>query len=98
MESVIWKYPLQKGLNRIEIPADKMANVLSACDVGGQLCVYVQLTDVISSLWRSGSSSIVEIFVAYTGEKIDLPRDSVFLGTVVIGNLVYHVYGLGCAD
>lgn len=82
----VMKYPLQQGLNEIEMP--QQATVLSAIAKGGGGALYVQVTD-------EDSEMETRAFLALqTGETSPIdPTNSTFIGSLrEPGSHTWHVF------
>lgn len=83
---VIWKYELEiKDLQHVDMPYG--AKILSVANQNGNLCMWASVDPSAEKMWR-----FVEIIG--TGHLIptDLNGERIFIGTVVIGSLVWHVF------
>lgn len=79
----IHKFPVSYGSNKIL--ARQRCKVLSAgLDIQGQLCVWVLLDP-------TADEYVFTVAVVFTGETFYPTKDS-FIGTVVDGRYVYHVF------
>lgn len=85
----VYKYELQKGRNEINF-TNLHAYPISVMNQGNQLVMYAKTDEVISC--ARISKCRIHVHVVYTGEEYDLPNNNVFLGTVEINKLVYHVF------
>jgi hypothetical protein len=80
---VIHKFPIEYGTNRIS--AKQSCKVLSAgLDASGQLCVWV--------LFNPDNERYDFTVVAVFTSETFYPTADSFIGTVLQGELVYHIF------
>lgn len=86
MNATIWKYPLERvDIQRITLPAP--ARILSAgLDPSGQLCVWAMVDSSPNQMLCR------EIRIFGTGHSIDDSLLPDFVGTVLDGPFMWHVF------
>lgn len=82
---VIYKYPLTLGTNELEIPYEKILNVIMQ---GRTITLYVLVDTEIQN-------KKVKVHAIGTGWVLDdgiLDNDSIYLNTITDGIYVWHVF------
>lgn len=83
MTRVVWKYDLHNGHNSISLP--KGAQILSVGEQYGHIKMWALCDPYIHSEGR-------DVRVVATGERFEPLLFTRFLGTVSIGEYIWHVF------
>jgi hypothetical protein len=83
METV-YKYFLEGRITKLELPVG--SELLTAHEQEGKICVWVEQNR------EAGMAGSVEIELHAIPTGGDVPTNSLYVGTVFIGDLVWHIY------
>lgn len=89
-ERVVWKYvvplPRPDGYTTVMLPATAAVLSLVAAPTG-QLVLYALVDPATPEDWPEAECTLL---LANTGMAIDVPPTARFLGTVSVGDIVWH--------
>jgi len=82
----IYKYSLGTMSGRITVAMHPVVNILSVGEQSGELIIWAEV--------EAGKPTETQYFaIAWTGWEP--PDNSIYIGTVQMNGLVYHIYDLG---
>jgi hypothetical protein len=85
MRRQIWKYPLPKGLNLLEMPEKAIPRSVQI--QGGQLCLWAE----VQTNQPLEKRRFIVIGTGHPFPPVET-RPDIYIGTVQDGALVWHIY------
>lgn len=89
----VWKYDLEPGLDPVVVQISNLGKPLSVVEQGGGIKLYVlQAADEDGEIVAAEKYEFYVVGTGWELEKTFSPLQCSFLGTVVIGQYVWHAF------